>query len=340
MAALWLQGIRILNYIDDWLILAQSQELVLWHRDVALTHLKTLGLRLNTILSSAQRTTYLGVAWDSITIIPLGLLHMRLFQLWIRTRAFHPRAKPQRNIRVMRQGLCSVSEFGPHSRCALLLQYVNGRHFPHRLGCGLRWPSRPRDLERSSSRLAHQLPPNDGCISALKYFLQQLRGYRVLVQVNKTGVVSYINRQGGLHSRRLNRQAQQILLWTQDKFLSLRVIYITGHMNVGADLLSRQAVTHRKWKLHPEVVSQIWERFYETVVDLFAWQETAQCPPYFFLISSAPLGLHAMVHTWPRLHLYAFPSITLLPEVLAKVRQQGPLTNKCIVGWPECDSQI
>ncbi len=113
-----------------------------------------------------------------------------------------------------------------------------------------------------------------------------------------------------------------------------------GHMNVGANLLSRQAVTHRKWKLHPEVVSQIWERFYETVVDLFAWQETAQCPPYFFLISSAPLGLHAMVHTWPRLHLYAFPSITLLPEVLAKVRQQGPLTNKCIVGWPECDSQI
>ncbi len=47
-------------------------------------------------------------------------------------------------------------------------------------------------------------------------------------------------------------------------------------MNVGADL--PQAVTHGEWKLHPEVVSQIWERFYEAEVELFASQETAQCP--------------------------------------------------------------
>ncbi len=84
---------------------------------------------------------------------------------------------------------------------------------------------------------------------ALKYFLQQFRGYHVLVRVDKTAVVSYINHQGRLRSRRLNRLAQQVLLWAQDKFLSLRAIYIPGHMNVGADLLSRQAVTHGEWKL-------------------------------------------------------------------------------------------
>ncbi len=94
-------------------------------------------------------------------------------------------------------------------------------------------------------------------------------------------------------------------------------------MNVGADLLSRQAVTHGEWKLHPEVVSQIWERFYEAEVDLFASQETAQCPLYFSLTPPAPLGLDAMAHTWPRQGLYAFPPITLLPGVLAKVHQQG-----------------
>jgi len=47
--------------------------------------------------------------------------------------------------------------------------------------------------------------------------------------------------QGGLHLRRLNKQVQQVLLWAQDKFLSLRVIYIPVHLR--ADLLSRQAVT-------------------------------------------------------------------------------------------------
>ncbi len=41
------QGIRILNYIDYWLILAQSEQLVVRHRDVVLAHMKDLGLRLN-----------------------------------------------------------------------------------------------------------------------------------------------------------------------------------------------------------------------------------------------------------------------------------------------------
>ncbi len=47
LAPLRLQGIRIMNYIDDWLILAQSHQLAVWHRDVVLAHMKELGLRLN-----------------------------------------------------------------------------------------------------------------------------------------------------------------------------------------------------------------------------------------------------------------------------------------------------
>ncbi len=36
-----------MNYIDDWLILAQSHQLAVRHRDVVLAHMKELGLRLN-----------------------------------------------------------------------------------------------------------------------------------------------------------------------------------------------------------------------------------------------------------------------------------------------------
>ncbi len=41
------------------------------HRDVVLAHLKVLGLRLNAkncVFSPLQRTTYLGVVWDSTTM--------------------------------------------------------------------------------------------------------------------------------------------------------------------------------------------------------------------------------------------------------------------------------
>ncbi len=92
---------------------------------------------------------------------------------------------------------------------------------------------------------------------ALKYFLADLRGHHVLVRTDNTAVVSYINHQGGLRSRHLYRLAHQILVWAQGKLLSLRAVYIPGHLNVGADTLSRQGPLPGEWMLHTEVVKQI-----------------------------------------------------------------------------------
>ncbi len=44
----------------------------------------------------------------------------------------------------------------------------------------------------------------------------------------------------GSRSRTLNRLARRLLLWSQDKFLSLRVVLILGVFNLAADFLSRQ----------------------------------------------------------------------------------------------------
>ena len=71
LAPLRLQGIRILNFIYDWLILAQSEHQAVQHRGVVLAHIKKLGLRLNakkSVLSPLQRTTFLGVVWDLTTM--------------------------------------------------------------------------------------------------------------------------------------------------------------------------------------------------------------------------------------------------------------------------------
>ncbi|MGL5565083.1 MAG: reverse transcriptase domain-containing protein, partial [Plesiomonas sp.] len=71
LAPLRLQGVRILNYLDDWLILAQSRELVLTHLNLTLRHLRDLGFRLNlvkSVLLPSQQTTFLGVMLDSNTM--------------------------------------------------------------------------------------------------------------------------------------------------------------------------------------------------------------------------------------------------------------------------------
>ncbi|KAL0153391.1 hypothetical protein M9458_051310 [Cirrhinus mrigala] len=64
-------GIRILNYLDDWLILAHSWDLVCAHRDVVLNHLAQLGLQVNwekSKLSPVQRISFLGVELDSVSM--------------------------------------------------------------------------------------------------------------------------------------------------------------------------------------------------------------------------------------------------------------------------------
>ncbi len=48
LAPLRLQGIRVLNSLDDWLILAHSRKLVSYHRDLVLRHIRALGLRTNS----------------------------------------------------------------------------------------------------------------------------------------------------------------------------------------------------------------------------------------------------------------------------------------------------
>ncbi len=169
---------------------------------------------------------------------------------------------------------------------------------------------------------------------ALKYFLPDLRGHHVLVRTDNTVVVSYINHQRGLRSRHLYRLAHQILVWAQGKLLLLRAVYIPGHLNVGADTLSRQGFCHGEWMLHTEVVKQIWRVFGQAQVDLFATQEAAQCPLWYSLLHPAPVGLDAMVQTWPRLRLYAFPPIALLPGVLERVRRDGVRLLLVAPFWP------
>ncbi len=69
LAPLRLQGIRVLNYLDDWLILAHSRELVSRHRDIVLGHIHSLGLRMNakkSVLLPSQRAVFLGVRLDSV----------------------------------------------------------------------------------------------------------------------------------------------------------------------------------------------------------------------------------------------------------------------------------
>ncbi len=63
LAPLRLQGIRVLNYLNDWLILAHSRELVSYHRDIVVHHICGLDLRTNTkksVFTPSRQTVFFG----------------------------------------------------------------------------------------------------------------------------------------------------------------------------------------------------------------------------------------------------------------------------------------
>lgn len=44
-------------------------------------------------------------------------------------------------------------------------------------------------------------------------------------------------------------------------------VHILGHLNVGADMLSRGGLQVREWRLYPRIETQIWDRFGKAQVE-------------------------------------------------------------------------
>ncbi len=363
LAPLRLQGIRVLNYLDDWLILAHSRELVSRHRDIVLGHIHSLGLRMNakkSVLLPSQRTVFLGVRLDSVQmqarlaparipvltaclarfklghhvsvgtcrrllglmaaaspVLPLGLLRMRPFLWWMKELRLHPTVPATRLIRVSRSCCRHLLMW----RDPVFLQSgvrMGAIHHRHMIttdasmtGWGAVFEGRPASGEWKEEFLFWHI----NCLElravflALKYFLPVLGGYHIIVRTDNMAVVSHINRQGGSRSRTLDRLARHLLLWSQDKFLSLRAVHVPGVLNLAADFLSRQKLKPGEWMLNRQTVSQIWDLFGKAEVDLFASQESSQCPLWFSLNFPTTLGIDAFAHPWPNVSLYAFPPI-------------------------------
>ncbi len=86
-------------------------------------------------------------------------------------------------------------------------------------------------------------------LRAIKHFLPDLRDHHVLVQAPTTQWWSFISTARGLRLRPLYK-----LVGKAKENSSLRAV----HLNMGADILSRQALRAGEWMLHPEVVKQMW----------------------------------------------------------------------------------
>ncbi len=382
------QGVRILNYLDDWLILAQSRRQLSAHRDLVLKHLSLLGLRVNwekSKLVPTQRISFLGMEFDSVNqtarltqeraqsvlncfmtlsgrtavplklfqrllghmaaaavTVPLGLLHMRPLQHWLYGRI--PRwAWKCGTYRVQITPACRKT-FRPWSdpsflRAGVPLEQVSRHVVVFTDASTTGWGATYNGHAVSGVWTGPQLHWHINCLEllAVRLALSRLRGRlqrkNILVRTDNTATVAYINRQGGLRSRRMSQLARHLLLWSQKHLRSLRAIHIPGVFNWAADELSRAALPG-EWRLHPQAVQLIWGRFGAAQVDLFASPETTHCQE-FYSLTEATLGTDALAHSWPPGPAQiCVPPVSLLAQTLCKIREDEEQVLLVAPYWP------
>ncbi len=336
LAPLRLQGIRVLNYLDDWLILAHSRELVSRHRDIVLGHIHSLGLRMNakkSVLLPSQRTVFLGVRLDSVqmqarlaparipdltaclarfklghhvsvgtcrrllglmaaasTVLPLELLHeaIPLVDEGAEVTPHCTSYLPYQGVAQLLSTPFNVArprlslERGENG-CDPPSPYDHDGRINDRLGRGLRRQTGERGVEGRVPLLAYKLPGTQGCLPGFEVFSPRSRG------------VSYHSQDGQYGgcvphkpSRRFTVAHPGQACAPSSPLVPRQVPLFEGGLRSGstelaADFLSRQKLRPGEWMLNRQTVSQIWDLFGKAEVDLFASQESSQCPLWFSL---------------------------------------------------------
>ena len=172
-------GVCLLRYLDDWLVIAKSRTLLLWHRDLVLQLCKDLGIIVNWEKSNLQPSTcvqYLGMLIDT-SLEKVYPSQARLAHFLEVATLFLQLPSPQRTWQQLLGHMASLECFLPwgRSRMHTLQWHLKDHWFP------------------MVDDLAVQIPLSQECVEAVRWWLQEDRwvsGVPLLVPVVAYRLVS------------------------------------------------------------------------------------------------------------------------------------------------------
>ena len=162
-------------------------------------------------------------------------------------------------------------------------------------------------------------------VCALQHWAPMLQGHQVMIAMDNSTVVSYINKQGGTHSPTLLPLTVE-LLWLDmldSQNIIVRTRHIPGCLNVIADHLSRpnQPIS-TEWSLHPEIVKRIFRVCGTPEVIMFATVTNSHLPRFMSpILEPRALVVDALSQDWQGRSMYMFPPFPLLSK---SFRSSGP----------------
>ena len=172
---------------------------------------------------------------------------------------------------------------------------------------------------------AEEMPQHINCLEllaanlALKSFAKGKIWIYVLLKIDNTTVVAYINNQGGTVSKELIALTKNIWMWCLERRIHIQAKHLPGAMNTKADLESRAQKDRSDWKLDHQTFLRINAIYRSLGVDLFASRLTNQCPRYFtWRPDQYAEATDAFLQDWSSIKRYANPLWNLITRDLRK----------------------
>ena len=158
---------------------------------------------------------------------------------------------------------------------------------------------------------------------ALQHFKTLLVSKAVVLAMDNTTVVAYLQNQGGTRCHALFLLCKEILLLCLLSHIHLVVRHIPGTFNVLADCLSRfHNPVNTEWELRQVVFDSVVLRWDRPHVDLFATSLNHKLETF---VSPVPdplsFAVDAMSLSWDGMFAYAFPPFRFLLQLLLKIKQ-------------------
>lgn len=169
----------------------------------------------------------------------------------------------------------------------------------------------------------------------LKSFARDDHDCAILLRIDNTTAISYVNRQGGIQYPHLNEVAREIWQWCENRNIWLFASYINSKDNKEADEESRKVNPDIEWELSSSAYQQIVEKFDNPEIDLFASRTNAKTQCY---ISWKPdpeaITVDAFTIDWREYYFYAFPPFSLLLKCFRKIVDDEATGIVVFPYWP------
>lgn len=116
---------------------------------------------------------------------------------------------------------------------------------------------------------------------ALKSFGKNIKNCEILLRMDNTTAISYVNKMGGVQHPNLQKIAKEIWQWCEAKDIWLVASYIKSKDNVEADRESRIKNIDTEWELANYAFYQAIKAFGYPEIDLFATRINTKYKKYF-----------------------------------------------------------